>query len=275
MNKIIILLCLIILIKLSQNSYQEWTPEASGYSKNNGYAGIFGKPITSIRVSGNKEYTVRLLGRGWLSPVTGNNIHDLDNGFSGIEGIEIDGIAIEGAKYRVHIMGEDWLDEVTEYDRNNPNCGISGKPIDAVMIKGRTYSTAYLFSNTNIINYGNGEVTQSTIVNCAKNQVKKYSLDDDTNEDSSSSYLAYYCHGKKIPKDIDGQYKGGIYIVNPQPGDLLFFKLGDNLHVGISIGGSMIIHQPNNTEIIQYTSYAEDANLASSYIGAKRYWNNL
>ena len=274
MIKIIILLSLII---ISLNSTQKWIPEVSGYSKNSGYAGIFGKPISSIRVSGNEEYRVRILKGGWLSPVTGNNMHDINNGFCGIEGTEIDGVAIKGTKFRVHILGEDWLEEVQEYDINNPNCGIMGKPIDAIMVKGRVYSIAYKLSNTNIINYGKEEVSQSTIVNCAKNQVGKYFIEGEDGNNLESSELAYYCHGGKIPRDIEKLSKEGIYIINPQPGDLLFWASDNNndntLHVSICIGNGMMIHAPNSTEIIQYTNYMEGENWNTLYKGARRYWS--
>ena len=274
MNKLLIILCL---ITFSENINIEWTKEASGYSQNSGYAGIFGKAITCIRISGNQEYKIRLLNGGWLSPVTGNNIYDNENGFSGIEGRTIDGVAISGAKYRVHILGEGWLDEVSEYNTNNPNCGISGKEIDAIMVKGRIYSVAYILSYTNVINYGNGEVSQSTIINCAKNQIGKTFLKGEAGPDYfDDSGLAYYCHGGKIPRDIEEQYNGGTYIVNPEPGDLLFWRSQnekERLHVSICLYSGMMIHAPNSNEIIQYTNYLEGEVWPTLYIGARRYWN--
>lgn len=203
-------------------------------------------------------------------------MHDMNNGFCGIEGTQIDGIAIKGAKFRVHILGGDWLDEVNDYDLNNPNCGITGKPIDAIMVKGRVYSIAYTSSNTNIINYGKEEVSQSTIVNCAKNQVGNYFIEGKEGNVFNSSELAYYCHGGKIPRDVEKQEKEGIYIVNPEPGDLLFWSSeNDNTisHVSIFIGYGMMIHAPNSTEIIQYTNYMEGETWFRRYKGARRYWN--
>ena len=272
MDKIIILLTLITFI---QSSNLKWNPEVSGYSKNGGYSGIFGIPISCIRISGNQEYRVRYTRGGWLSPVTGNNMFDENNGFAGIDGTEVDGIAIKGAKFRVHILGGDWLDEVNDYNIKNPNCGIIGKPIDAIMIKGRVYSTAYTLSITNVMNYGKNEVSQNTIVNCAKNQIGKYFLGEEGKNTFNTSNLAFYCHEGKIPKDIDEQYKKGIYIVNPQPGDLLFFNSeeGNNLHSTIYIGNGMMIHAPNSTEFIQYTNYLEGEYWVSLYKGARRFWN--
>ena len=271
MDKLLIILTLIFFIQCSN---VKWTEEVSSYSKNGGFSRIFGKPISCIRISGNQEYRVRLLNGGWLSPVTGNNMHDFNNGFSGFEGREIDGIAIKGAKYRIHILGEDWLDEVTDYDLKNPNCGINGKPIDAIMIKGRVYATAYILSNTNIINYGKKEISQNTIVNCAKNQVGKFIIGENEKENLETSNLSYFCHEGKIPIDIEEQYKGGIYIINPQPGDILFFNSenGNKLHSAICIGDGMMIHSPNSTEMIQYTSYLEGDYWTGLYRGARRYW---
>ena len=275
MDKFLILLNIISFII---SSIQIWTPEVSGYSKNGGYAGIFGIPISSIRISGNQEYSIRLLRGTWLQPVTGNNIHDIFNGFSGIEGREIDGVAIKGTKYRVHILGGDWLEEVSDYDTKNPNCGIIGKPIDAIMVKGRIYSTAYTLSITNTINYGKNEVSQNTIVNCAKNQIGKHYVGDPESKHFNSSDLAYYCHEEKIPIDVNEQFKGGIYIVNPQPGDLLFFNSEEDndkilLHSSICIGNGWMIHSPNSTEMVQYTNYLEGEYWTSLYKGARRYWS--
>ena len=125
---------LLILIQSSQ----KWLPEVNGYSD---YAGIFWKAISSLRVSGNKEYRVHTLGGSWLPAVTGNSQNDANNGYAGIDGVAIDGIAIKGATYKVHILGGSWLSEVSQYNINDLNygmAGIIGKKIDAIMIKDRT-----------------------------------------------------------------------------------------------------------------------------------------
>ena len=127
---------------------QEWLPQVTGYSKddgNNGYAGIFGRPITGLRVSGGKKYRVHVKGGSWLPAVTGNNIKDANNGYAGDNKV-IDAVAISGGvSYLVHIKGGKWLPPVTGYninDSNNGYAGILGQAIDAIMIKGRTYAVS-------------------------------------------------------------------------------------------------------------------------------------
>ena len=130
---------------------RKWLPQVTGYNKNdanNGYAGVFGKAVTGLRVSGGKQYKVHIKGGGWLPAVTGNNQNDFNNGFAGdSKGSPIDAVAISGGiKYAVHIKGGNWLPAVTGYntnDSNNGYAGIIGKVIDAVMINGRTYATSY------------------------------------------------------------------------------------------------------------------------------------
>ena len=39
----------------------------------NDYAGIFGRAITGLRVSGGKDYRVHIKDGKWLPPVYGNN----------------------------------------------------------------------------------------------------------------------------------------------------------------------------------------------------------
>lgn len=136
----IYLLSILVLSKCGQT----WLSEVNGYSD---YAGIFGKAISSLRVSGNKEYRVHTLGGSWLPAVTGNSQNDANNGYAGIDGVAIDGIAIKGATYKVHILGGSWLSEVSQYNINDLNygmAGIIGKKIDAIMIKDRTYAVAYI-----------------------------------------------------------------------------------------------------------------------------------
>ena len=152
---LIIYFILIILI-IKSEAAKTWLPQVTGYNKNdanNGYAGILGKAITGLRVSGGKAYRVHIKGGKWLSPVTGNNVNDGNNGYAGtINGDVIDAVAISGGiQYAVHIKGGSWLPVVTGYninDSNNGYAGIIGKPIDAIMIKGRSYATSYN-KNTN------------------------------------------------------------------------------------------------------------------------------
>lgn len=128
-----------------------WLPQVSGYNKNDGirgYAGIFGRSITGLRVSGGRQYRVHIKGGGWLSSVTGNNQNDLYNGFAGNSaGSAIDAVAISGGiYYAAHIKGGKWLPAVRGYnikDSRNGYAGIIGREIDAITIQGRTYATSY------------------------------------------------------------------------------------------------------------------------------------
>ena len=45
---------------------------------NNGYAGIFGRAVTGLRVSGGHRYRVHIKGGSWKGEVTGNNENDLN-----------------------------------------------------------------------------------------------------------------------------------------------------------------------------------------------------
>ena len=130
-----------------------WLPQVTGYSTsdaNNGYAGILGKPITALRVSGGKKYKVHLLNGGWLPYVTGNDQSDFENGYAG-NGKIIDGVCIVGTKYRVHVKGGSWLPAVSKCDPSDLTNGMAGNigsAIDAVMVKSRTYAVAYSGSSS-------------------------------------------------------------------------------------------------------------------------------
>ncbi len=146
MNKFTI--CILLNILILTQCGQRWLGVINSYSD---YAGIMGKPISSLTVSGGYEYRVHTLGGKWLPAVTGNDRNDANNGYAGIDGVAIDGVAIKGTKYKVHILGGDWLGEVSKYDINdsvNGMAGIYGRQIDAIMIKDRTYSAAIIDSST-------------------------------------------------------------------------------------------------------------------------------
>jgi GH24 family phage-related lysozyme (muramidase) len=130
---------------------RRWLPQVTGYDQNdsnNGYAGVFGRAITGLRVSGGKKYRVHIKGGKWLSAVTGNNENDSSNGFAGdSQGSAIDAVAISGnVNYAVHIKGGRWLPTVNGYnvkDSDNGYAGIIGREIDAITIEGRKYASAY------------------------------------------------------------------------------------------------------------------------------------
>lgn len=126
----------------------KWWPEVTNYNEinSNGYAGVYGKEISGIRVRLSNGATVTVSshtqGKGtgdWLPPVT--KWDDTSNGYSGVKGKPIDGIAMKASgatlKYRVHTKNGKWLPWVTKYnltDSTNGFAGIYGKSIDAVQI---------------------------------------------------------------------------------------------------------------------------------------------
>ena len=126
----------------------KWWGEIKNYNlvNSNGYAGVYGKEISGIRVrlSNGKKVTVRshISGKNrsdWLAAIT--KWDDTSNGYSGWKGKPTDCIAMKAdgctLKYRVHIKGGKWLAWVSKYDINdyaNGLAGAYGKPIDAIQI---------------------------------------------------------------------------------------------------------------------------------------------
>ena len=56
------IICILI---IQSEATKTWLPQVNGYNKNdanNGYAGIFGRAITCLRVSGRKAYRVHIKG---------------------------------------------------------------------------------------------------------------------------------------------------------------------------------------------------------------------
>ena len=164
MTKLQILLSLALIISTYEG---KWSSVVKGYSTSdskNGYAGIIGKGISCLRMSGGKEYRVHVQGGSWLPAVTGNNANDADNGYAGVLDKVIDAVAISGGvTYRVHVLGGGWLPEVNGYntgDSANGYAGNLGQTIDAIMIKGRSYAVYYDNStpkkSCNFISYGTG-----------------------------------------------------------------------------------------------------------------------
>lgn len=105
---------------------------------NNGYAGIFGRPITGVYVNasvGNVYYKVHTKPSGWLPEV--KNRED----YAGIFGQPIDGILIKSDStilhYQVHTQEDGWLPAINGYNVNDPNngyAGILGHTIDGLMV---------------------------------------------------------------------------------------------------------------------------------------------
>ena len=126
----------------------KWWGVITNYNNvnSNGYAGVFGKEISGIRVklSNGKKVTVmsHISGNArnnWLPAVT--KWDNTENGYSGWKGKPTDCIAMKAdghtLKYRVHVKGGGWLNWISKYDINNYDSGLAGvygKPIDAVQI---------------------------------------------------------------------------------------------------------------------------------------------
>lgn len=93
------------------------------------YAGVFNIPMDGLKID-NLKYRVRVNGR-WLPEVIGRK------DYAGIIGSNITDVAIQGATYRVHIKGGNWLGWVTGYNINDSKNGYAGngKVIDCIQIK--------------------------------------------------------------------------------------------------------------------------------------------
>lgn len=117
---------------------------------NNGYAGIYGKPISGLRANtvGNESdagkliYRVHTLNGKWLDEVTDREKDKNGDDFAGILGRVIDGIMIKAtkgtARYRVHIINGSWLQWVEGYNINDSVKGYAGNlghAIDGIQIQ--------------------------------------------------------------------------------------------------------------------------------------------
>ena len=105
-----------------------WLPNVTIGDKN--YAGIFGKTFSRLYID-KLKYKVKSNGK-WLPEVTGRNDYA---GYSNNK--PITDVAINGATYRVHIKGGNWLPWVNGYDIKDYKNGYAGngKEIDAIEIK--------------------------------------------------------------------------------------------------------------------------------------------
>lgn len=120
--------------------------------------------------------------------------------------------------------------------------------------------------------------SQKEIVRCFKSQVGKpyvYGAAGPNSFDYSG--LAYYCHGKSIPRVSSDQARGGIYVSksNLQPGDLMFWDTEVNGTVGhttIYIGNGKMIHAPQPGEFVKETSIS-GSYWDPRYVTARRYWS--
>lgn len=99
-------------------------------SGTNEYAGVFGVSIKRVYID-KLKYRVKSNGR-WLPEVIGRSDYA---GYS--NGSSITDIAIDGAIYRVHVKGGNWLSWVSGYNVNDYKNGYAGngRVIDALQIK--------------------------------------------------------------------------------------------------------------------------------------------
>lgn len=126
-----------------------WLSAVNGYNNtdDNGYSGVYGKPIDLVMAKVSKgtiTYRVHSCkGKKWYGAVTGYDKADANNGYAGVKGNDIDGIAIKVSgvsgklKYRVHTIKGKWLPWVSGYDtkdNNNGYAGNFGKKIDGIQI---------------------------------------------------------------------------------------------------------------------------------------------
>lgn len=123
----------------------QWLPEVRKCDDTpDGYAGIYGEPITAFRCKpqyGEIIYEAHELNGKWLGAV---NSKDYSNGsynsYAGILGKKIDGIRIKSTKgyvdYRVHTIEDGWLEWARGFgDSGNLFAGIYGHTIDGIQMK--------------------------------------------------------------------------------------------------------------------------------------------
>lgn len=126
----------------------KWLPWVTNYNtvNGNGYAGLYGKDISGIRVrlSNGETVTVQshLLGKpnnDWLPAI--KKCDNTNEGYAGIYGRAMDCLAIKAEnhtlRYQVHTKNGKWLPWVDEYNINdmiNGFAGNYGQAIDGVRI---------------------------------------------------------------------------------------------------------------------------------------------
>lgn len=86
---------------------------------------------------------------------------------------------------------------------------------------------------------------------------------------SGLTKAAYAAAGITLPRTADTQYQAGPHVPDAQPllpGDLVFFGTPANIHhVGLYIGGGLMIDAPDFGKVVTIESYAE-----KDYLGATR-----
>jgi cell wall-associated NlpC family hydrolase len=87
---------------------------------------------------------------------------------------------------------------------------------------------------------------------------------------SGLTHAAYAAAGRSIPRTAQTQYDAGPLLANGmqlQPGDLVFFGTPSHIHhVGISLGGTLIVNAPTFGQPVQ----VDDLHSFADYAGASR-----
>lgn len=126
----------------------QWLPEVNKCDNTaNGYAGIYGRPISGFRCipeNGDIIYEAHIKGGNWLGAVNSKDYKKNDksnpNSYAGLYGQKIDGIRIKSTKgyvdYRVHTIEDGWLPWARGFGENgNEYGGIYGHTIDGIQMK--------------------------------------------------------------------------------------------------------------------------------------------
>ena len=91
---------------------------------------------------------------------------------------------------------------------------------------------------------------------------------------SGFTHLVYAMRGVTIPRDADAQAVAGTPVARAdlQPGDLVFFATSTGYvhHVGIYVGGNMMLNAPQTGSVVSVVSLSAQP-FASEYAGARRY----
>lgn len=208
-----------------------------------------GRKIDGISISGGKRYTVRIKNNyRWLGLMTGYNINDSKNGYAGILGEEITGIAVEGGStYRFGFgpYSSNIKDRAQDMAKNlfGFNIGFNYDLYSTVIENEKVKIEGKLILSTEIKSDGqikfiikDGEIVDSdlagfigddlnkilhTLINIDVN-LFKYSLEKHIGNGIHHGNVAINCYfiqqkieidiGNKIEKDDVG-FKGGVRIV--------------------------------------------------------------
>jgi cell wall-associated NlpC family hydrolase len=91
---------------------------------------------------------------------------------------------------------------------------------------------------------------------------------------SGFTHLVYAMRGVTIPRDADAQARAGTPVAQAdlKPGDLVFFATSTGYvhHVGIYLGGNMMLNAPQTGSVVSAVSLSAQP-FASEYAGARRY----